>query len=147
VYSDIQHLSPVPDLGNLIPELNSSAIWHLINCIKVLYGSAYSSTIFQLSFSLSPPSSVSQQAGRWSMKKKSALDARNSLKFSAYSPNTAKYFPCILYRCLISFHIFSEYAESSVADPWHFDVDPDLDPGIHASDQWIRILFIFRYRV
>ncbi len=29
---------------------------------------------------------------------------------------------------------------SSGADPWHFDVDPDLDPRIHASD-WIRILF------
>jgi hypothetical protein len=30
---------------------------------------------------------------------------------------------------------------SSVADPWHFgvDPDPDLDPRIHASDQWIRI--------
>ncbi len=26
----------------------------------------------------------------------------------------------------------------SVADPWHFGVDPD--PRIHASDQWIRIL-------
>ncbi len=23
---------------------------------------------------------------------------------------------------------------SSVADPWHFGVDPDLDPQIHASD-------------
>ncbi len=22
----------------------------------------------------------------------------------------------------------------SVADTWHFDVDPDLDPRIHASD-------------
>jgi hypothetical protein len=72
-----------------------------------------------------------------------ALDARNSLKFSAYSPNTAN----IRHRRLISSHIFSEYAESSVADPWHFDVDPDLDPRIHASDLWIRILFIFRYRV
>jgi hypothetical protein len=41
---------------------------------------------------------------------------------------------------LISFHIFSEFAESSVADPWHFGVDPDLDPRIHASDQWIRNL-------
>jgi hypothetical protein len=28
---------------------------------------------------------------------------------------------------------------SSVADPWLFGVDPDLDPRIHASDQWIRI--------
>ncbi len=29
----------------------------------------------------------------------------------------------------------------SVADPWHFGVelDPDLDPRIHASDEWIRI--------
>ena len=27
----------------------------------------------------------------------------------------------------------------SVADPWHFGVDPDLVPRIHASDQWIRI--------
>ncbi len=25
----------------------------------------------------------------------------------------------------------------SVADPWHFGVDPD--PRIHASDLWIRI--------
>ncbi len=28
---------------------------------------------------------------------------------------------------------------SSVADPWHFGVDPDPDPRIHASDWWIRI--------
>ncbi len=28
----------------------------------------------------------------------------------------------------------------SVADPWHFGVDPDPDPRIHASDWWIRIL-------
>jgi hypothetical protein len=30
---------------------------------------------------------------------------------------------------------------SSVADPWLFgeDPDPDLDPQIHASDQWIWI--------
>ncbi len=30
---------------------------------------------------------------------------------------------------------------SIVADPWLFgvDPDPDLDPRIHASDQWIRI--------
>jgi hypothetical protein len=30
---------------------------------------------------------------------------------------------------------------SSVADPWHFgvDPDPDLNPRIHASDSWIRI--------
>ncbi len=30
---------------------------------------------------------------------------------------------------------------ASVADPWHFgvDLDPDLDPRIHASDKWIRI--------
>ncbi len=28
---------------------------------------------------------------------------------------------------------------SSSADPWHFGVDPDPDPWIHASDQWIRI--------
>jgi len=27
----------------------------------------------------------------------------------------------------------------SVADPKHFGVDPDLDPRIHASDQWIRM--------
>ncbi len=26
---------------------------------------------------------------------------------------------------------------TSVADPWHFGVDPD--PRIHASDKWIRI--------
>jgi hypothetical protein len=29
---------------------------------------------------------------------------------------------------------------NSVADPWHFGVDPDPDPRIHASDKWIRIL-------
>ncbi len=29
--------------------------------------------------------------------------------------------------------------ESSVPDPWHFGVDPDLDPRIHASNLWIRI--------
>jgi hypothetical protein len=29
---------------------------------------------------------------------------------------------------------------ASVADPWHFEVDPDPDPRIHASDQGIRIL-------
>jgi hypothetical protein len=30
---------------------------------------------------------------------------------------------------------------TSVADPWHFGVDPDPDPDprIHASDKWIRI--------
>ncbi len=28
---------------------------------------------------------------------------------------------------------------TSVANPWHFVVDPDLDPRIHASDEWIRI--------
>ncbi len=28
---------------------------------------------------------------------------------------------------------------SSVPDPWHFGVDPDPDPRIHASDKWIRI--------
>ncbi len=27
----------------------------------------------------------------------------------------------------------------SVADPWHFGVDPDPDPRIHASNWWIRI--------
>ncbi len=27
------------------------------------------------------------------------------------------------------------FAEGTcVADPWHFGVDPDLDPRIHASD-------------
>ena len=29
--------------------------------------------------------------------------------------------------------------DSSVADPSHFDVDPDPDPGIHIWEQWIRI--------
>ncbi len=24
--------------------------------------------------------------------------------------------------------------QTSVADPWHFDLDPDLDPWIHFSD-------------
>jgi hypothetical protein len=28
----------------------------------------------------------------------------------------------------------------SVPDPWHFGVDSDPDPRIHASDEWIRIL-------
>ncbi len=28
---------------------------------------------------------------------------------------------------------------SSVADPWHFGVDSDPDPRIHASDWWIRM--------
>ncbi len=27
-----------------------------------------------------------------------------------------------------------EKVKSSVADPWHFGVDPDPDPRIHASD-------------
>ncbi len=27
----------------------------------------------------------------------------------------------------------------SVADPWHFSMDPDS--GIHASDKWIRIKY------
>jgi hypothetical protein len=27
----------------------------------------------------------------------------------------------------------------SVVNPWHFGVDPDPDPWIHASDKWIRI--------
>ena len=27
----------------------------------------------------------------------------------------------------------------SVADPWHFGVDPDRDPRIHACDKWIRM--------
>ncbi len=31
---------------------------------------------------------------------------------------------------------------SSVADPWHFGVDPDPDPRIHASDYWIRIRIV-----
>ncbi len=30
--------------------------------------------------------------------------------------------------------------KTSVADPCHFGVDPDPDPRIHASYQWIRIL-------
>jgi hypothetical protein len=38
----------------------------------------------------------------------------------------------------ISVVIFSKdlchYIETSVADPWHFGVDPDPDPRIHASD-------------
>ncbi len=36
-----------------------------------------------------------------------------------------------------SWHVFS--LKISVADPWHFAVDPDPNPRIHASDQWIRI--------
>jgi hypothetical protein len=34
-----------------------------------------------------------------------------------------------------------KWPQTSVADPWHFeeDPDPDLDPRIHASDKWIRI--------
>ncbi len=30
-------------------------------------------------------------------------------------------------------------AETSVADPWYFSVDPDPDPRSHAFDLWIRI--------
>ncbi len=37
------------------------------------------------------------------------------------------------------FRIPIRIKESSVADPWHFGVDPDPDPRIHASDLWIRI--------
>ncbi len=33
----------------------------------------------------------------------------------------------------------SSTSKTSVADPWHFGVDPDLDPRILASDWWIRI--------
>ncbi len=36
-----------------------------------------------------------------------------------------------------SFLSFLPIAECSVADPWHFGVDPDLD--LDASDKWIRI--------
>ena len=36
---------------------------------------------------------------------------------------------CVILNCVVG----------SVADPWHFGVDPDPDPRIHASDQWIRI--------
>jgi hypothetical protein len=35
----------------------------------------------------------------------------------------------------------------SVADPWHFGVDPDPDPRIHASDYWIRIRIRIRIRI
>ncbi len=34
-----------------------------------------------------------------------------------------------------------------IADPWHFGVDPDPDPRIHASDSWIRIRIPHRIRV
>ncbi len=37
------------------------------------------------------------------------------------------------------------FITSSVADPWHFCADPDLDPRIHASDKWIRILLFSRH--
>jgi hypothetical protein len=36
-------------------------------------------------------------------------------------------------------HSIKNISESSVADPCHFGVDPDPDPRIHASDEWIRI--------
>ncbi len=29
---------------------------------------------------------------------------------------------------------YEKNLRSSVPDPWHFDVDPDPDPRIHASD-------------
>ncbi len=35
--------------------------------------------------------------------------------------------------CLV-FQFFKICILISVADPWHFGVDPDLDPRIHASD-------------
>ncbi len=37
-------------------------------------------------------------------------------------------------------HSIKNISKSSVADPWHFGVDPDPDPRIHTSDWWIRIL-------
>ncbi len=42
---------------------------------------------------------------------------------------------------LLRSHKKPQLFKTSVADPWHFGVDPDpyLDPRIHASDQWIRI--------
>jgi hypothetical protein len=36
-------------------------------------------------------------------------------------------------QCKASFELFFTDA-ASVADPWHFGVDPDPDPRIHASD-------------
>ncbi len=38
-----------------------------------------------------------------------------------------------------SAHQKQRVISSSVADPWHFGVDPYPDPRIHASDEWIRI--------
>ncbi len=37
------------------------------------------------------------------------------------------------------FYLSEKQKKSSVPDPWHFGVDPDPDPQIHASDKWIRI--------
>ncbi len=36
---------------------------------------------------------------------------------------------------------------TSVPDSWHFGVDPDPDPRIHASDQWIRIRIRIRIQI
>ncbi len=36
--------------------------------------------------------------------------------------------------------------ECSVANPWHFGVDPDPDQRIHASASWIRILLFLSLR-
>jgi hypothetical protein len=31
------------------------------------------------------------------------------------------------------------FVTSSVADPWHYGVDPDLNPRIHICGWWVRI--------
>ncbi len=40
----------------------------------------------------------------------------------------------------ITTQVGTSFVVSSVADPWHFRVDPDPDPRIHASDpdRWIH---------
>ncbi len=32
------------------------------------------------------------------------------------------------------YDLYAVFVDASVPDPWHFNVDPDPDPRIHASD-------------
>ncbi len=41
----------------------------------------------------------------------------------------------------------SSFRRTSVGDSWHFGVDPDSDPRIRTSDQWIRIQLRIRIRL
>ncbi len=60
----------------------------------------------------------------------SALSDKCSLPYFCRGTTKAHYFD---FRLLPCYHI-STYPTNSVADPWHFGVDPDPDPRIHASD-------------